>query len=53
MLQKVDGLAGKPEFFVEMEDGRMEVVCGRELMERFPDEMLDYFERLVMMIGKH
>ncbi len=52
MLQRVDGVVGKPEFFVEMDDGRMEVVCGRELMERFPAEMLDYFERLVIMMGK-
>jgi hypothetical protein len=48
LLQKVDEKAGKPEFFVEMEDGKMEVVSGRELMERFPTEMLAYFERLVM-----
>lgn len=48
LLQKVDEKGGKPEFFVEMEDGKMEVVSGRELMERFPSEMLAYFERLVM-----
>ena len=48
LLQKVDEKGGKPEFFVEMEDGKMEVVSGRELMERFPTEMLAYFERLVV-----
>lgn len=48
LLQKVDETQGKLEFYVEMENGTTGVLTGKEMLDRHPKELLDYFERLIM-----